>query len=309
MANNIAAAVGQTQIYNDFVLKGFVATLAPLMSFANDVSPAPSERGYTVNVSFVPSGSSPTAFVEGTGYTGFNSTREAKAVSLDKHYYVGSSLSDKEIANSSLVKLEDTAYNDGAELATYIFQDVISKISGSNFPNGYQLAGSASLVTADSLIQARKVAGNLKVPVNNRNIILNVDAYHGLLSDDDFKYIYKGNTETVSNGVITNFFGVKNVWETNGYPTGLVSGSARQVGTLVSKDALLFAMRYLQPAPEASGAGVVSAPLTDPTTGITIGVRTWYDPTVGATKRVYEALWGSAVGNNKAAINLTTANP
>lgn len=309
MPNNIGAAIGQTQIYNTNVLKGFVATLAPLMAFANDVSPAPSEKGYTVNVSFVPSGSSPSQFVAGTGYTTFNSTREAKAVSLDKHYFVGSSLSDREIAESSMIKLEDTAFNDGAELATYVFQDVISKISGSNFSNGYNLAGSASLVTADSLIQARKVASNLKMPVNSRNIILNVDSYHGLLADDDFKYIYKGNTETVANGVITNFFGVKNVWETNGYPTGLVSGSNRQVGCLVSPDALLFAMRYLQPAPDAASAGVSSTALTDPQTGITIGVRTWYDATLGQTKRVYEALWGSAVGNNKAAINLTTTQP
>jgi hypothetical protein len=67
-------------------------------------------------------------------------------------------------------------------------------------------------------------------------------------------------------------------------------------------------MRYLQPQPEAAGAGVVSSALTDPTTGVTIGVRTWYDPALGQTKRVYEALWGSAVGNPNAAINLTVSN-
>jgi len=304
MANTIASAIGQTQLYNDMVLKGFVATLAPLMTFAHDVSPAPSDRGYTVNVSFVPSGSTPTAFVAGTGYTTFNSTRESKAVSLNNHYWVGSSLSDKEIAESALVKLEDTAFNDGAELATYVFQNVISNITASAFANGHNVS-SSSLYTVDELITARKLAGNLKMPSNGRNVILNINAFHSLLKDDDLKYIYKGDNNTVTTGRIQNLFGLQNVWEVNGYPTTLVSGSNKQVGIFAVKDALLFANRYLAPQPEAASAGVVSAPLTDPTTGLTIGVRTWYDATLGQTKRVYECLWGSAVGNNKAAINLT----
>jgi hypothetical protein len=274
------------------------------MSFANDVSPAASERGYTVNVSFVPSGSAATAWASATGYNTFNSTRESKTVTLDQHYYVGSSLNDKEIAESSLVKLEDTAFNDGAQLATYVFQNVISKISGSNFANGYN-AASSSLYTVDDLIAVRKTAGNLKMPVTNRNVILNVIAFHCLLKDEDLKYISRGTAGTVENGTIQNLFGVKNVWEVNGYPTTLVSGSNKQVGVFVCPDALLFAMRYLQPQAEAASAGVSAQPLTDPTTGITIGVRQWYDASLGQTKRVYEALWGSGVGNSSGAINLT----
>jgi len=304
MANTIATAIGQTQLYNAGVLKGFVSTLAPLMSFARDVSPSPAEKGYTVNVSFVPSGSTPFAVAAATGYNAFNSTREAKAVSLDQHFAVASALSDREIAESPIVRLEDTAYNDGAELATKVFQSVISKITGSSFPNGYNVA-SSSVYTVDELVGARKLAGNLKMPLNSRNVILNVNAFHGLLKDDDLKYIYRGNTTTTDQGTLTNVFGYKNIWEVNGFPTGQVSGSNKQVGVLVTPDALLFAMRYLQPAPEAASAGVASESLTDPSTGITIGVRTWYDATLGQTKRVYEALWGSAVGNSNAAIQLT----
>lgn len=304
MGNNIDTTIAQTQLYNQNVLKGFVSTVAPLTAFATDFSPAAAERGYTVNVSFVPSGSAPFAVAGSTGYNTFNSTRELKSVSLDQHYAVGAQLSDREIANSTLIRLEDTAFNDGAELGTKVFQSVASVISGSNHPNGYNVS-SSSLMTVDDLIAIRKIAGNNKMPMSSRNIVLNVNAIHGLLKDDDLKYIYKGSSETVSTGTIKDVFGFKNVWEVNGFPTGLVSGSNKQIGFAAVPDAVCVAMRTLTPPPEAAAAGVNYEVLTDAQTGISLGVRTWYDPTLGVTKRVYEALWGAAVGNRNGAINIT----
>lgn len=303
MPNTTDTAVAQTQLYDDYVLKGFVSTLAPLMIFSTDISPAPSERGYTVNISYLPSGSNP--YEVGTsGYNSFATTRVSKTVTIDQHYAVGSALSDKEIANSTLMKIEDSAYNDGAALATYVFQNVVGKISGSNFAAGVNVATSSNL-TSDDLLNVRKFAGNLKIPLNGRAIVLNVNGMHGLLKDDDLKYIYRGTTDATMEGVVGKFFGVNGVYEVNGYPTDIVSGSNKGIGFLASKDALLFASRTLTPSPLASDAGVQYSVISDSTTGLSLGVRRWYDATLGTEKRIYEALWGSAVGNPKAAVNIT----
>lgn len=304
MANTIATAIGQEQLYNSQVLKGFVETLAPFRAFVTDVSPAPAEKGYTVNVSYIPSGSAPYQVVDGTGYNSFNSTREAKSVSLDKHYAVGAALSDREISNSSIVRIEDTAYNDGARLATYVFQDVVGAISASSFPLGHNV-NSSSLFTLDTLIDVRKKASQNYWPTTNRNVILNVNPFTALLKDDDMKYIYSGDTQSVKGQSITDKAGFRNIWEVNGFPSNMVSGSNIVMGLAVVPDAMIFANRFLAPAPEAAAAGVTVEALTDPTTGLTIGSRKWYDPTTGQVRRVYECLWGKAVANNKGAISIT----
>ena len=303
MANTTATAVGQEQLYNANVLKGFVETLTPLTAFVTDVSPSAAEKGYTVNVSYVPSGSAAFSVTDGTGYTSFNSTRQNKSVSLDRHYAVGAALSDREMSNSSIVRIEDTAYNDGAVLATYVFQDVLGAISASSFPNGYNVA-SSSLFSVDHLVGVRKVCSNAKWPAMQRNVILNVNPYVALLKDDDLKYIYKGDSTVINTAKITNTFGFDNIWESNAFPT-LVSGSTTVMGLAVNPNAVIFASRYLAPAPEAAQAGLQSEALTDPSTGITIGMRKWYDLTTGQVKRVYECLWGRAVANTNAAINIT----
>lgn len=302
MANTTATAVGNQQLYNDFVLKGFVATIAPLRSFSFDASPAPGEKGQSVNMTFVASGSAASSWTEANGYTISTGTRAAITVALSNHQFVGTALTDIEIANSSLMRLEDQALMDGRRLGLTVLSDVISAITGSTHSNGYNFA-SSSLVTVDGLVAVRKVASQLSWGLT-RNIILNVNGFGALLLDDDLKYIYRGDSNAVQNGTLQNIFGWQNVYEASGYPTTLVSGSNTQIGCAVTPDALAVAMRYLTPAPEA--AGIVEAyPLTDQATGITLGYRKWYDPDLGKVKSVYECVWGKTVGNPNGAINLT----
>lgn len=302
MANTTATAIGNQQLYNNAVLRGFVATVAPLRAFSLDVSPAPAEKGQTVNVTFVPSGSAVQAWTDAGGYTTQTGTREAISVALSNHYFVGTALSDIEIANSSLVRLEDMGMQNGRDLGLYVLQNVLSAVSASSFPTGH-LVSTSSLLTVDDLVTVRKTASQLKWGLT-RNIITNVNGFYALLKDDDLKYIYRGDSNVVQNGQITNVFGWNNIYEANGFPSNMLSGSTTPVyGMAVTPDALCVAMRYLTPAPESNGI-VESYPLTDPATGITIGARKWYDANAGKTKLVYECVWGKAVANKYAAINL-----
>lgn len=307
MANTTAAAVGNQQLYSDYVLQGFVATIAPLRSFSFDVSPLPAEKGQTVNVAYVASGSTPGTWAEATGYAMQASTRAAISVALSNHKYVSSYLTDIEVANSSLMRIQDQALANGRALGLAVLTDCINAVTASSYLN-YTYAASSSLWTIDKLVEARKTAATLNWGLT-RNVIVNPTIYYYLLKDDDLKYIYRGSTGAVEQGQLTNVFGWNNVYEASGFPTmytgsGPVAGTDTVAGLAVTPDALAVAVRYLQPQPEAAGI-VESYPVTDPATGITIGFRKWYDPNYGQTRTVYECVWGKAVANTNAAISLT----
>ena len=306
MANTIGTGVGQQQLYNDQVLKGFVATLAPLRAFSLDVSPAPAEKGYTVNMSFVPSGSAPASWSEATGYAIQSATRIARAVSLDNHYFVSNALTDTEMANSSIVRLSDTAFNQGASLGTYVFQNIIGAISASTFTNGYNVA-TASALSVANLLAVRKVAVGLNWG-ENKNVIVNPTGFYGLLGDSKTLYLNRGTDDVVRNGVMTGVYGFNNVWETSGYPTDIQSGSNFNIGIACAPEALLVAMRYLVPGDEGGQQLIEAYPLTDPTSGITVGYRKWYDPDLGKVKSVYECVWGKVQGNANAAVHITATD-
>jgi hypothetical protein len=308
MANTTSTAIGQQQLYNDAVLRGFVQALAPLRAFSIDASPAPAEKGYTVNMTFIPSGSTPVAWSETTGYAIHGATRTAKAISLSNHYFNSTALTDIEIANSSLMKIEDTAYNQGAALGNYVFDNVISYISGSNFSNNLNVA-TASALTVANLISVRKKATDLGWGAA-RNVILNPTAFASILADTKLLYLNRGATDAVQMGTLSNCFGWQNVYETAAFPTDLQSGSNFNLGCAVTPDALLVAMRYLQPAGDEGNKQLIDAyPLTDPAgSGITLGFRKWYDPDLGKVKAVYECVWGVSVGNPAGAINITSTD-
>jgi hypothetical protein len=307
MANASATAISQQQLYNQGVLNGFVSILAPLRAFTTDLSPAPAEKGYTVNVSFIPSGSNAAQFVEGTGYTVQAATREARSISLSNHWFVSTALTDFEIANSSLMRIEDTAFQQGAALGKYVFQNIAAKLSGSNFAVGSNQS-SSSAYTVANLIDARKLATDLNWN-GQKNIIVNPTVYAALLKDTKMLYINRGDDQTVKTGVMSNVFGWDNIFESTAYPlTTQVSGSNIQVGACVDPNAVLVAMRYLQPQDDGGKQLIEAFPISDPVSGITLGYRKWYDANLGQVKSVYECVWGSAVGNANAAINLTATS-
>jgi len=308
MANTTGAGVGNQQLYNDNVLKGFVASLAPLMVFTWDVSPAPAEKGQAVNVVFIPSGSTPQAWAEGTGYSIQTATRVARQVTLSNHYFVSTGLTDIEIANSSLMKIEDTAFNQGASLGNYVFASIAATITGSNF-NGndkwFNVATASAYATAD-LVKVRKQASNLNWGAN-RNIVVTPQAYYGLLNDTRMLWTNRGDTDAVKQGVLRDVYGWNNVFESTGLPTQ-VSSSNNQIGFAATPDACLCAMRYLMPGDEGGKQLIEAYPLVDERSGIVLGYRKWYDPNLGQVKSVYEAVWGSTLGNSQAAIILTATD-
>lgn len=289
-----------TNLYSDQVLKGFVDYLAPLRIFSLDASPSPVEKGQAVVVPFIISGSTPASWAESTGYAVQTNTRTGKTCTMSSHYFVFSGLTDIEAANSSITSLEQVAYNQGASLASTVFTSIATNFTSSNFSSTTNIV-SSSLMTVDKLIDIRKTVADLKWPEGNRNVILNSNAFRYLLKDDDLKYIYRGEANTVQTAQIKNVFGWSGVWENNLLPS--TDAALELVGVAVNPDALIVANRYLKP--QDNNILIEAYPVSDPASGLTLGYRRWYDAQYGRMVSVYECVWGATVGNSAAASLIT----
>jgi len=287
-----------TNLYLDQALKGFVDYFVPINVWTVDASPAPTQRGAAVVVPFVISGSTAADWTEALGYVAQNATREGKTVTLNKHKYVYTYLTDTEVANSSITSLMQVAYNQGASLAATVITDVMTAFTSSNFSNG-QLLNSSSLVTVDSLVDVRAAVSALKWPEVDRNVIMKSTPFKFLLKDDDLKYIYRGSTEVVTGAQIRNVFGWNGVFENNLLPSLDGGNNATLAHVACNKDCLIVANRYL--APQDGHKYSFAAPATDPASGLTLGMREWYDENLGRKISVIECSYGYAVGNSAAA--------
>jgi hypothetical protein len=285
-----------TQVYLDWTLKGFTDYFVPMNIWTLDASPAPVDRGSQVVVPFVISGSVAQDWAAATGYVAQSATREGLQLNINKHKYVYTHLNDTEVANSAITSLQQVAYNQGAGLAAAVATDILTVFTSSNYSNGATL-DSASLVSVSSLIDVREAVSGLKWPEVGRNIIMKSKGFKFLLKDNDLKYIYRGSGEVQTGAQIRNVFGWEGVYENNLLPS-LDSGKTL-AHVSCNRDAVLVANRYL--APQEGHKYSVAVAATHPESGITLGLREWYDEAYGRKNSVIECSYGYRVGNPAAA--------
>ncbi len=84
------------------------------------------------------------------------------------------------------------------------------------------------------------------------------------------------------------------VFEVNSDLLGVCIG-----GFVACPSAIAIAMRYLQPQP---GNTYEARSVADPETGLTVGLRDWYDLASGTRYRVLEALYGFTIGITSSAL-------
>lgn len=283
-----------TQLYLDAVLKGFTDYFVPLNIFSLDASPSPVQRGQTVRVPFIISGSTAQDF-SGT-YSAQASTRQGLDVTINKHKFVYAATTDTELADSAIASLEQVGHNQGESLAAAVLTDIFTVFTGSNFSNGQTLA-SSSLVTVDSLVDVRAAVSALKWPEAGRNVIMKSTPFKFLLKDDDLKYIYRGDAQAITSAQIKNVFGWNGIYENNLLPTS--DSGATLAHVAVNRDAVIIANRYL--APQSGHAYSAAQALTHKPSGLVLGVRKWYDNDTGELRNIIECNYGYRVGNPAAA--------
>jgi hypothetical protein len=273
-------------IFAQAALEAFVAELVPFSFFSTNFSPAPVQKGDRVLVPLI---SSLTATTFGGNYAISGGTMAAVTVTINRHKHVPIGQSDLDAANSSEASLIKFANQQGQALAVAVLTDVFTLLTTGNF-GIWNAAISSTTLDVSHLRAARLLLNKSNVPRNNRCMLLDPTPFDALLGVTNFVQAHMmGDALAIKEGRIPRALGF-NLAEINAGFSSL--GSV--MGFAAHASAIAIAMRYLQPQPGNLYAD--ARPVSDPTTGLVIGLRDHYDNNTGMRYVNLEANYGYSAG-------------
>ena len=283
MANTIPAGL-QNNIIAQSALDAFVDILAPLASFSQSFNDQAADRGSKINVTTL-SNTSDVADFSGT-YAAQNTTYATTEIDLSNHKFCTWHVTDSEVADSSAVEIERFGYQKGGELATAVFQDVLSAVTAANFTRSRTIA--AADFDVDDVADLRGDMVSIGAMPNLCNLVLANGHFTNLLKDNQLDANAYGSREAVRDGYVPTLFGLGGIYESSAIP----GNSENLAGFICHPSCLAVAMRYLQPL--NAGEYISTRRLVDPRSGIVLGYREYYEPSTGTQTAVLEAGYGYA---------------
>ena len=297
MANTIDSNLKNDIILN-MALQGYVDTLLPLAAFSANLSPAAGVRGQSVTVGLV--GTQTAGDYAGSYKTNPDSSIDDIQVTINKHKFKTVHITDTEYANSSILNLEDFGYQAGAAVAAAVVADVLSLVTLANYGAAI-FTGAASGFDTDDVVDLRTACNTAKIPKRNRILALDGAYTAGLLKDADLKNVANsGSAETLRNGNVGQLSGFRT------FESEVIPGNSENlIGFCGGADGIALAMRYL--APQEDHQYAEARPLVDADSGLTLGMRRWYDNDSGTRYLTFESIYGKSVGRAAALKRLVSA--
>lgn len=273
------------EIFSNAALETFLKTLLPFNAFSSNFSPDPVQKGATVLVPLI---ASLTATTFGGSYAICGGSQSVVTVSINRHKHVPIGQNDLDAANSSRASLESFAAQQGRALALAVLQDVFTLCTTANFSLATAIGSTA--LDVPQLRATRLALNQNDVPADPRSLILDCVPMDALLSVTNFVQAQMFRDQGVlADGKVGRALGFGMYELNNLFPsTGSVMGFAAHAS------AIAIAMRYL--APQAGNSYSDARAVTDPGTGITIGLRDHFDNNTGTRYLNLEANYGYSVG-------------
>jgi hypothetical protein len=273
------------EIISQSALESFVKILAPFRAFSTNFSAAPGTRGANVLVPLV-SGLTATTF--GGSYAVSGGTKSVVTISLSQHKIVHIGQDDITAANSSAASLESFGRQQGAALALLVLQDVLSLVTTANFSLATAVASTA--LDVPQLRSARLALNQNDVPAEPRSMLIDCTPYDALLGVTNFVQAQMFR----DNGVLAE----GKVMRAAGFDFYELNNLFPAVGSVMAfaahPNAIAVAMRYLQPQDPSAYESAYA--VTDPETGITLGLRKHYDANTGTRYLNMECNYGYSKG-------------
>jgi hypothetical protein len=269
----------------------------PLRAFARDFSTDISGAGESVSTR-VPS--SMTVSDLSTGYTATDVTSTGITINLNKFKGYSMAFTDLEVSKAGNFDWLSSIFLAPALEVTLdaVMDDLLALVLNANFSaNEVITAANFDLDEVADLASDLTVA---KCPKSERALVLPSSYYASLAKDnlvqDASAY---GNAGPIKDNIVQKAHGFS-IYEYTGIPTN----SENLAAIALHPSALCLAAR--QPAAPSDGS-VSVADITDPSTGLPIQLRTWYDNTAGKHYLSMGVLYGVAVGNGAALKRIKSA--
>jgi hypothetical protein len=280
----IASALND-KLLAQVALEAFTADLLPLSVFTTSYSNEVVRRGATVEVPLI---ANLTATTFADSYESTGGTMNNVSISVDKHQIVTVSLSDTEYSKSSVAEITKFATQQGRALAQAVLTSVFN-LFVTTAGSAAQFAASVTGASAFTITNARtlrKALSDDKVPLTDRSLILDSALYDSLLSQANLLDASQfGIRDTIAEARVPRLLGM-NVYESIILP----SNSITLKGMAVHPNAVAVAIRALEP--QAPSEYLAATVVTDPQTGLSLGMRRHYSPSSGRHFVSYECVYG-----------------
>jgi hypothetical protein len=273
------------EIFARAAIQGLCNILLPITKFARNFSPDPGQRG---NMVLVPLISTLTATTFNGAYNVCDGTKTVATVNLTAHKIVQVGQSDVTYHSSSEANLNDFGYQMGKALGVEVIKDIFKLVTTANFTS--VAAVSVEEFDTVELRAARLALNQANVPTEPRNCVIDCASYDNLLSVTNFVQAYMfADNQVLKEGKLMRALGM-DFFEVNSlFP------SVNSVQCLCAHpDAIAVAMRYN--APQDGNTYSQATAITDPETGLVIGLRDHFDNNTGTRYVNLECLYGYTVG-------------
>ena len=285
MANTLnginLAAIAQS------VLDNLSAQHTPVSAFTTDFSSEIADQGESITTRIATAVSAGDA---SSGYSATDVTSSAKTVTLDQHKHFTMAFTDLEIAKGGMNMLERTFVRPATHAVINSMVDALmALVVSSEFGNVATVA--AADFGADDVATLAGDLTTLNVPKDERALIIKPSYYASLAKDNAVQASYATTLDdSLRNHSVPRVHGF-NVYEYSDIP----SNSQNLEGFACGPEARLSAAR--QPAIPQNWSGAVES-VTDPDSGLTIQLRSWYEGKDGKQMITLTTIFGVLVGSN-----------
>jgi hypothetical protein len=259
--------------FTEGVIQGFVNVFPSVDTFSTKVD-LDVPLGGVIRVPFSNPATSSLSFDYATGYATDTELVTSKNVTVNQLKYRKYSMSDTDFQKINPDSIAGIAMVEGAKLASDVLSDVLSLATTASFNYANYIGGawSGSAAGNDLLTLQNYI-------INNANVTNNY-SFGGLVAQQGIVPSYYSFKPSLANVISSNIQGFACI-----------------------NSAILFANSYHQPSPVAGTTpGLLTQRASDPKSGLTIGIRSYYDPKFATTHFICDCLYGYSVGNSAAGI-------
>lgn len=288
MANSITGI--NDDIIASAALDAFIKKMTPLMAFSRNFSSDAAKPGDKVSVfreTYPPDAAEDKT--THAAYTVQDADSDAVEISLGQPKYVSWALDDTEIASSSVLNIERYGRGKGNHLATAVLQNIWAVITNANF-GAAGFTGAATTFDVDDVFDLKDAMDDDNAPEDGRSLILSNAFATNLLKDNTLQTNPNAGDGALREGSVGRIAGF------DVYTSNVIPANGEQLaGFSCVPDGIAVAMRYLQP--QDGHTYLRAEPLTDPGSGMTLGLRDFYDNITGRRIRILECVFGKITGN------------
>ncbi len=278
------------------VLATLLAEFPLINQISNDFSPEEAKFGQTVSSRVVVAGTAKD-YDTTDGYVPDDRTTIDVPVTLNKHKHHTYAVNDQERSSTSRDLIQEFAATGAHALGKQLMDDLFAIILAATFTESYEVAEAD--FDRDDAVRIGTQLDLLNVLDVNRFMVLQPSFYQGLNLDST---VVSNQINPASNAVETGRVSKLSNFAVSKY-SALPENGEKLVGIAGIKDALVLTTRL--PSMPSDGAivpGVIQV-VTEPNTGLSLQLRSWYDMAKGKEFRTMTWMYGMAAGLSGTAVS------